>query len=58
MTKGVKIMNSPPQKQFWKNAVVFFNGAQGKIVKWAKGKFFVKFTNKSTWVNQSLIVWN
>ena len=51
-------MNKIPQKQFWKNAVVFFNGTQGKIVKWTKGKFFVKFTNKSTWVNQSLIVWN
>jgi|TARA_R110000772_G_scaffold244806_2_gene358228 hypothetical protein len=58
MTKGVKIMNSPPQKQFWKNAVVFFNGTQGTLVKWTKNKFFVKFKNKSTWVNQSLIVWN
>ena len=57
MTKGVKIMNSIPQKQFWKNAVVFFNGTQGKIVKWTKNKLFVKFKTKSAWVNKSLVVW-
>ena len=51
-------MNSTPPKSLWKVSTVFFNGKSGKIVKWTKGKFFVKFTNKSTWVNQSLIVWN
>ncbi len=50
-------MNKIPQKQFWKNAVVFFNGVQGNVVKWTSNKFFVKFNNKSVWVNKSFIVW-
>jgi len=51
-------MNGVPQKQFWKNAVVFFNGVQGNVVKWTTDKFLVKFKNKSVWVNKAHIVWS
>tara|TARA_B100000780_G_C20828865_1_gene329366 strand:+ start:84 stop:260 length:177 start_codon:yes stop_codon:yes gene_type:complete len=57
MTKGVKIMNSTPPKSLWKVSTVFFNGTPGKVVKWTKTKFFVKFKTKSVWVNKSFIVW-
>ena len=51
-------MNSTPPKSLWKVSTVFFNGKQGKIVKWAKNKLFVKFNTKSAWVNKDTIVWS
>ena len=50
-------MNSALPKSLWKVSTVFFNGKQGKIVKWAKNKLFVKFKTKSAWVNKSFVVW-
>tara|TARA_B100000497_G_scaffold79989_1_gene89210 strand:- start:971 stop:1126 length:156 start_codon:yes stop_codon:yes gene_type:complete len=50
-------MNSTLPKSLWKVSTVFFNGKPGKIVKWTKTKFFVKFKTKSAWVNKSFIVW-
>jgi|TARA_B100001094_G_scaffold207108_1_gene201010 hypothetical protein len=51
-------MNKTPQKHFWKNAIVFVNGKQGKITNWAKNKFFIQFSKTSNWVNAGHIVWN
>ena len=54
-------MNKIPQKQFWKNAIVWIDGKMSQVKDFdGDGKFTIKFSvsGKSIWIDKSIIVWS
>ena len=54
-------MNKIPQKQFWKDAIVWIDGKMSQVKDFdGDGKFKIKFSvsGKSNWVDKGIIVWS
>ena len=54
-------MNKIPQKQFWKDAIVWIDGKMSQVKDFdGDGKFKIKFSvsGQSIWIDKSIIVWS